>query len=108
MENFRVREPSVLKSVRFVREQWEKIVEYGESENCKDFTDALRKLVDSGLWLEEHKKQLQDPEKNRELIDEYNKRMEDETIFDWLGTQSKFQLEGLDAAIKLEKEKRFS
>jgi len=108
MENFRVREPSILKSLRFSREQWERIVEYGESENCKDFTDAVRKLIDSGLWLENHKKQLQDPQKNQEVIDEYNQKLKDESTIDWLDTMTKIQLEGLESAIQLIKEKKFS
>jgi len=106
MENFRVREPSILKSLRFSRELWERIVEYGRSENCKDFSDTVRILIDSGLWLENHKKQLQDPQKNQEVIDELNQKMQDGTITDWLSTQTKLQLEGLDAAIQLEKEKK--
>ena len=105
MENFRVREPSIHRSLRFTREQWEQIVEYGETQNCKDFTDAVRRLIDSGLWIENHKKQLQDPQKNQELIDEYNQRMKDESAIDWLDGLTKLQLEGLESAIQLTKEK---
>ena len=100
MENHRVREPSILKSLRFSRELWEQIIEFEESENCNDFSDAVRKLIDEGLWLENHKKQLQDPQ--------HNQKLKDESALDWLDTMTKLQIEGLESAINLVKEKKFS
>jgi len=108
MENHRVREPSILKSLRFSRELWEQIIEFEESENCNDFSDAVRKLIDEGLWLENHKKQLQDPQQNQKVIDEYNQKLKDESALDWLDTMTKLQIEGLESAINLVKEKKFS
>ncbi len=108
MENFRVREPSILKSLRFSREQWEKINDLVDGRNCPDFSHAARMLFEAGLWLHENKTDLEDPEKSQKLIQEYNSKMNEKDVFDWVAQLSDLKIQGLQITFDLEKEKRIT
>ncbi len=102
-----MKEPSVSKSIRITREQWTKINDLVDGKSIPDFSHAARSLIEAGLWLNEHKNDLTDPEKSQKLIEEYNSKLNENTLFDWVGQLTDNQIQGMQIAFELEKEKRF-
>lgn len=101
-----MKEPGTSISLRISRELWMKINELIDGEKCPDFSHSARMLIEAGLWLNEHKNDLIDPEKSQKLIEEYNSKMNEKDVFDWVRQLSDMQIEGMQIAFKLEKEKR--
>ena len=101
-----MKEPSASISLRIPRELWSKINELAGSRNCPDFSHAARSLIESGIWMIEHKSDLSDPEKSQKLIEEFNSKLNEKDVFDWVGQLTDLQIQGLQIAFKLEKEKR--
>ena len=101
-----MKEPSASISIRFPREQWKKINDFVENGESPDFSHAARSLIDAGLWLHEHKNELTDTKKSQQIIEEYNSKLNNDTVFDWLATLSDTKIQGFLMAIELEKEKR--
>ena len=101
-----MKEPGASISLRIPRELWFKINELVGGRNCPDFSHAARALIEAGIWLNEHKTDLTDPEKSQKLIEKYNSKLNEKDVFDWVGQLSDLQIEGLQIAFELEKEKR--
>lgn len=101
-----MKEPSASISLRIPREQWTKINDLVCGRNYPDFSHAARSLIEAGLWLIEHKTDLEDPEKSQKLIEEYNSKLNEKELFDWVGQLTDLQIQGLQIAFDLEKEKR--
>ena len=101
-----MKEPGVSISLRIPREQWGKINDLVDGRNCPDFSHAARMLFEAGLWLHENKIDLEDTEKSQKLIEEYNSKMNEKDVFDWVGQLSDMQIQGLQIAFDLEREKR--
>lgn len=99
--------PSTTLSTRISFELWTKIKDFAENENSPDFSHAVRALIEAGLWLDEHKIDLQDPIKYQKIIDEYNTKSNEENLFSWIGQLSNSQIDGMRMALELEKEKRY-
>ena len=85
---------------------WEKIGELAEKKAGRDFSDTARTMIEGGIWLYENKKTLNDPEKMKLNIEEYNKRLDEKNSLGWLGQLSDQRLEGVMMGIELEREKR--
>ena|SRR3989338_2285021 len=102
-----MREPGVLISLRLSRELWTKINDLVDGRNCPDFSHVARSLIEAGLWLNEHKNDLTDPEKSQKFIEEYNSKLNEKDLFDWVSRLSDNQIQGMEIAFDLEKEKRF-
>jgi len=66
----------------------------------------MRSLVEGGIKLMEIKETVNDPDKVRKLVDEWNSKMNENDIFDWVGDLSDNQITAIQGAISLEKEKR--
>ncbi len=98
--------PSVSKSIRLSYELWERISEFVENGSCKDFSEATRKLIGAGLWLHDHKDDIQDPEKVNKIIHEWNVKMNEKDIFDWVHQLPESQMIATFAALEMEKESR--
>lgn len=103
-----MKEPSVSKSIRIPISLWQKINELIDENNIPDFSSAARSLIEAGLWLNENKKDLTDSEKSKKLIDEYNSKLDEKLLFDWVRQLSFNQIDGLNIALQLEKEKRIT
>jgi len=101
-----MKEPSASISLRLPRELWIKINDLVDDRTIPDFSHAARSLIETGLWLIEHKNDLEDPEKSQKLIEEYNSKLKEEALFDWVGQLPDNQIEALKIAFDLEKEKR--
>ena len=101
-----MKEPSASISLRISRELWSKINELVGGRNCPDFSHAARSLIEAGIWMIEHKNDLSDPEKSQKLIEEYNSKLNEKDVFDWVGQLTDLQIQGLQIAFDLEKEKR--
>ena len=98
--------PSVTLSVRIPQELWHKINEFAENGLAKDLSSAVRNLVESGLWLHEHKDDIRDTEKTNKIIDEWNAKMNEKEILDWPKQLSDDQIRAIEMAFDLEKERR--
>ena len=85
---------------------WEKITELVEKKAGRDRSEVIRNRLEDGIWLYENKKTLNDPEKMRQNIEEYNKRLEEKNSSGWLAQLSDQRLEGIMIGIELEREKR--
>ncbi len=72
-------------------------------EKCKNFSDALRSLIEGGLWLDAHKKELQDPKRIQQLIEVWNKKMNEREIFDWVKQLSDSKKEAVGMALALDR-----
>ena len=102
-----MKEPSVLISLRMTRELWAQINNLIDEKSIPDFSHSTRSLIEAGLWLLEHKNDLTDPEKSQKLIEEYNSKIKEDTLFDWTAQLTDMQIEGMQDALEIEKEKRF-
>ena len=103
---FKLKEPYISISLRMPRQMWEKIGELAEKKVGRDFSDTARTMIEGGIWLYENKQTLNDPEKMKLNIEEYNKRLDEKNSLGWLGQLSDQQLEGLQMANEMEREKR--
>ena len=101
-----MKEPSISISLRIPRELWSKINNLVDDRSIPDFSHAARSLIETGLWLIEHKNDLTDPEKSQKLVEEYNSKLNEKDLFDWVGQLPDNQIESLMIAFELEKEKR--
>ena len=99
-------EPSASISLRLSRELWSKINELADDGGYPDFSGAARSLIEAGLWLFEHKKDFTDPEISQKLIEEYNSKLQDKGVLAWLEQLGDIQLQGIQGALEMEKEKR--
>ena len=95
--------PSATISFRVSQELWEKVNFLVQEGKCKNFSDALRSLIEGGLWLDAHKKELQDPKRIQQLIEEWNSKMNEKEIFDWVKQLPDSTKEGVGMALELEK-----
>lgn len=102
-----MKEPSASVSLRLPRDLWQKINDLVDERKIPDFSHATRSLIEAGLWLNQNKNDLIDPEKSHKLIDEYNSKLDEKSLFDWVGQLSNNQIDGLMIAFDLEKEKRY-
>lgn len=103
---YSLKEPSASISLRISRELWDKINDLADDEGSPDFSSAARSLIEAGLWLFEHKKDFTDPEKSQKLIEEYNSKLLDKAVLDWMEQLSDTQIQGIQSALEMEKEKR--
>jgi len=95
--------PSATISLRVSQELWEKVNFLVEKGKCRNFSDALRSLIEGGLWLDSHKKELQDPKRIQQLIEEWNSKMNEKEIFDWVKQLPDGTKEAVGMALELEK-----
>ena len=101
-----MKKPSATLSVRISYELWEEISEFAKN-NGLDFSRGSRKLMDYGLWLENKKEDIQDPEKSSGIIAEWNAKMNENEILDWPKTLSENQISAATMSLEMEKERRF-
>ena len=102
-----MKEPWVSVSLRLSRELWSSINSLVESQQCTDFSQAMRNLMEGGLMLIEIKNDINDPEKVQELANSWNAEMNENQIFDWASKLSDNQMKAVEGAIEIEKDKRF-
>ena len=98
--------PSATLSVRISFELWEKISEFAKK-NDLELSSGSRKLIDHGLWLENHKEDIQDPEKSSGIIAEWAAKMNEKEILEWPKTLSENQISATIMSLEMEKERRF-
>ena len=101
-----MKEPSASISLRISRELWIKIHDLIDGRNCPDFSHVARSLIEAGLWLHENKSDLEDPEKTQKVIADYNSKTNERNLFSWVGQLSDIQIQGMQSALELEREKR--
>ena len=101
-----LKEPSASVSLRIPRELWTKISKFVDDENFPDFSHAARSLMYAGLWLNENKKNLTDPDKSQKLMDDYNSKANEKDVFDWVKQLPDSKIQGIEIAFELEKERR--
>ena len=101
-----MKEPTATISLRLTNELWHKIHDLVDGKSIPDLSHAVRSLIEAGLWLLEHKNELTDPEKSQKLIEEYNSNVEEQNLFSWIGQLSDIQIQGMQSALELEREKR--
>ena len=99
-------EPSTTISLRMSIELWTKISNLVNGKDCPNFSHAARSLIQAGLWLNEHKNDLTNPETSQKFIEEYNSKTNENNLFAWTGQLTDIQIQGMQSALELEKEKR--
>ena len=98
--------PAVGISLRMPQELWARVNTFVENRTCKDFSHALRELVEGGLWLQEHKDDVHEPKLIEKFVSEWNANMNETKIFDWTKRLSDSQIKAVGMALDLEKESR--
>ena len=99
--------PVVGVSLRMPPELWARVNALVEDKTCKDFSHALRELLEGGLWLQEHKDDVHDPKLVEKFVSEWNQNMNETKIFDWTQQLSDSQMKAIEMALELEKERRY-
>ncbi len=99
-------EPFVSISLRMPRPMWEKINQLVGQRAGRDFSDTARNMMEYGVWMYENKKTLNDPEKMKPKIEEFNKRLDEKNSMGWFAQLSDQQLEGIKMVYELERDKR--
>ncbi len=98
--------PSVTLSVRISQELWHKINEFAENGLVNDFSCAVRALIEGGLKLMEIKNEIDDPKRAQELANQWNSKMNENDIFEWVENLSAQEEAAIQGAIELKKESR--
>jgi len=98
--------PAVGVSLRMPPELWARVNAIVEDGTYKDFSEATRKLIEAGLWVNDHKDDIQDPEKANKIIQEWNAKMNEKEILDIPKQFTDDQIRALEMAFELEKERR--
>lgn len=102
-----MKEPTATISLRLSNELWHKIHDLVDGKSIPDLSHATRSLIEAGLWLNENKNDLRDPEKTKKIIEEYNSKLNEKDVFDWVGQLPDNQIQALQIAFQLEREKRY-
>jgi len=93
-------------SARITDEQYDAIKKE-ELETDKNFSEILRELLDSALFMKKKMDQAKnDPAAFVEFIKKMNSKMNEKNFFEWLKTLSDSKLTGLIEGAKIEKENR--
>ena len=98
--------PSVTLSIRISHELWHRINEFVENSSMIDFSSGVRALIESGLWLDDHKEDICDPDKASKIITEWTSKINENEILDWPKQLSDDQIRAIEMAFDLEKERR--
>ena len=93
-------------SARMDIDLWDQIDRYKIRHNCRDFSEALRALIKNGLWIEEHKNEITDPEKASKLISEWTAKMNEKDILDWPKELTDNQIQAAKGALQMEEDNR--
>jgi len=99
--------PSATISLRINHELWIQINSLFESGLSDTFSDAARSLIEAGLWLHEHKNDFQDPKRTQKLIEEWNSKINEKDIFDWVEQLPDSAKEAISGTLELDKELKF-
>ena len=86
---------------------WQSIQALVDSRVYSDFSEAVRGLVEGGMRLISIKDQIKDPEKVKELVQEWDAKMNENEILEWAKNLSDSQLKAVDLLVDLEKETRY-
>ena len=95
--------PSATLSVRIPQELWQRINEFVENGIAKDFSSAVRVLIEGGLKLMEIKNEIDNPVRVQELASQWNTKMNEKDIFSWAKNLSDQEMAAVQFDIDLEK-----
>jgi len=98
--------PTATLSVRIPHELWEKLAQFVDNELAKDLSSAVRSLIEGGFKLIEIKNEIDDPKRVQELANQWNSKMNESDIFEWVNDLSDQQIEAVRGAIDITKEQR--
>jgi len=98
--------PSVTLSIRISHELWHRINEFVENSSIIDFSSGVRALIESGLWLDEHKEDVCDPDKASTIITEWTSKMNENEILEWPKSLPNEQIKAAIMSLEMEKERR--
>ena len=74
--------------------------------NGLDFSSGTRQLIDYGLWVDNHKENIQDPEKTSGIITEWAAKMNENEILEWPKELPDDQISAAMMSLQMEKERR--
>ena len=100
-----LKKPSTTLSIRISYELWEKMSEFAKK-NDLDFSSGTRQLIDYGLWVDNHKKDIQDPEKTCGVISEWTAKMTENEIVEWPKELPDEQISAAMMSLQMEIERR--
>lgn len=98
--------PTATLSVRIPHELWEKLAQFVDNGLAKDLSSAVRSLIEGGFKLIEIKNEIDDPKRVQELANQWNSKMNENDIFEWVNDLSDQQIEAVRGAIDITKEQR--
>ena len=98
--------PSVSKTVRISFDLWERIQNSVVDGTFPDFSHGIRELAEGGYWLLKNKDKLQDKEIVKQFLDDWNSKMNEKNIFDWVKQLPDSQVEAVRVALEMERERR--
>lgn len=99
--------PTATLSVRIPHELWKKLALFVDDGLAKDLSSAVRTLIEGGFKLMEIKNEIDDPDRVRELANQWNSKMNESDIFEWAKNLSDQQMKAIQGAIELENEQRY-
>ncbi len=76
-------------------EFYKKIQGFRYKQNCKNRTEAVTRLMNVGLWIFDHQKDFDTPQKAEEIKKIFDKKVKDEEFFSYLDTLNSSQQEAI-------------
>jgi len=99
--------PTASISVRIPHELWEKLAKFVDDELAKDLSSAVRTLIEGGFKLIEIKNEIDDPDRARELAEQWDSKMNENDIFEWAKNLPEHKMRAVRGAIEFENEQRY-
>ena len=98
---------SISRSLRIPTEIDDKVVEYTKGVDTRNLTDSYLMILKVGLRACELQKELKEkPERTKEISEEFDRLLHEETVFQQTEKLSESQMKGIAMALELERERR--
>jgi len=98
--------PTATLSIRIPHELWEKLAHFVDNGPAKDLSSAVRTLIEGGFKLLEIKNKIDDPDRVRELVEQWDSKMNESDIFEWAKNLPDHEMKAVQGAIEFENEQR--
>ncbi len=96
--------PRVVFSISANIELYKKIQGFEFKQNCKNRTEAVKRLINVGLWVFDNLKDFDTPQKAEEIKKMFDKKVKDEEFLGYVNTLSSSQQEAIAEYINSKKE----
>src|SRR3989344_2425834 len=78
-----MKEPGTSISIRLSRELWNDVNQRVENGRYPNFSDAVRGLIQIGMWLEDNKEKFKEDDKIQKIREEFEAKVNEEAILEF-------------------------